>query len=86
VFPELPQFRVHGQQIAYQFLGGEREQHLPAVGGGEQSRDPVEGRTEVVTTLLFGRPGACGGCTYLDTMPTRNLVAEVLADADLDPV
>jgi hypothetical protein len=54
--PEVPQLGVRRQLIFHQLLGDGGEEYLPAVGGIEQPRHPVERGAEVVSVSLDGSP------------------------------
>ena len=54
---QVAQRHIRRQLLAHQLLGGQREQGLPAVGGGEQPGDPVDGWPKVIGVTLLSRAG-----------------------------
>jgi hypothetical protein len=66
MFAKVPEIRLRRKLISYQLLSRQREQHLPAVGCGQEPGNPVYGWAEVVPVSLL-----CGSSVQSHPHPKR---------------
>ena len=54
---QVTELHARRQMIAHQFLGGQRDQHLAAMGRGEDARHAIQRLAEVVAIAMLRRAG-----------------------------
>jgi hypothetical protein len=73
---EVQQLGAVWEGVADELLGGQRDQDLPAVGGGHEARDAVDGAADVVAVRDLGQAGVDGN-THAQRLEARgNLVPQ----------
>ena len=88
VFAEMAELHAVREEVANELLGGEREQDLAAVRGGEDAGDAIEGLAEIVAIALLGGAGVQGHADFqfLDLLPGGGVQSALGLEGAGEPV